>query len=136
MDRPEDYSARYHQAAFAYLLNAVFYFFVATFRMPPHDFGIWGYLFYTLGAVFAIIFPYLIYKEYRVFTAILAIVYLVRSLVSLIVVPYYSILMIFTFLIHVFTCFMLARAAWNIKIFHTILNKRKDDFSKRITYGE
>jgi predicted ferric reductase len=110
-------SKKYHQAALVYAINAIVYFFVATFRMPPHDFGIWNYLFYTLGAVFAVLFPYLIYKEYRIFTAILAVIYLIRAVVSLIAIPSYSVLMIFIFLLTAFTCFMLARAAWNIEIF-------------------
>lgn len=110
-------SKKYHQAAFVYAVNAIVYFFVATFRMPPHDFGIWNYLFYALGTLFAVLFPYLIYKEYRIFTAILAVIYLIRAAVSLIVIPFYSVIMIFIFLLHAFTCFMLARAAWDIEIF-------------------
>ncbi|MBI3600644.1 MAG: hypothetical protein HY097_08390 [Nitrospinae bacterium] len=106
-------SKKYHQAALVYAVNAIVYFFVAAFRMPPHDFGIWNYLFYTLGAVFAVLFPYLIYREYRIFTAILAVIYLIRTVVSLIVIPYYSVVMILIFLLHAFTCFMLARAAWS-----------------------
>lgn len=113
-------SSKYHQASYVYLLNAVVYFFIFTFRMPPHDFGILNYLFYTLGIVFIIIFPYLIYKEYRIFTAILAIIYFIRTVVSLIAIPFYSKLMVFMFILHAFTCLMLVRAAWNIKIFNTI----------------
>jgi hypothetical protein len=113
-------SSKYHQASYVYLLNAVVYFSIATFRMPPHDFGILNYLFYTLGIVFIIIFPYLIYKEYRIFTAILTIIYFIRTVVSLIAIPFYSKLMVFMFILHAFTCFMLARAVWNIKVFDNI----------------
>ncbi len=112
-----DNSKKYRQAAIVYLINAVVYFFIAAFRMPPHDFGIWNYLFYTLGAVFAVLFPYFIYKEYRIFTAILAVIYLIRAVVSLIVIPFYSVVMVLVFLLHAFTCFMLARAAWDIEVF-------------------
>jgi len=115
-------SSKYHQASFVYLLNAIVYFSIATFRMPPHDFGMWNYLFYTLGIIFMIIFPYLIYKEYRIFTAILSVIYLIRTVVTLLAIPYYSILMVFMFILHALTCFMLARAAWGIKIFNSTAN--------------
>src|SRR3990167_8459697 len=122
-----EHSKKYHQAAFVYLLNALVYFFVATFRMPPHDFGIWNYLFYTLGVIFAVIFPYLIYKEYRIFTAILSVIYLIRTVVTLLAIPYYSILMFFMFVMHAFTCLMLTRAAWDIKIPAGIFSKTREE---------
>jgi len=119
--------SKYHQAAFVYLLNALVYFFIATFRMPPHDFGIFNYLFYTLGAIFMVIFPYLIYKEYRIFTATLSIIYLARTIVTLFAIPYYSILMVFMFILHALTCFMLARAVWDIKILNIIRSTVKGE---------
>ena len=122
-----EHSKKYHQAAFVYLLNALVYFFVATFRMPPHNFGIWNYLFYTLGVIFAVIFPYFIYKEYRIFTAILSVIYLIRTVVTLLAIPYYSILMVFMFIMHAFTCLMLTRAAWDIKIPASIFSKTREE---------
>ena len=121
------HSSKYHQASFVYLLNAIVYFSMATFRMPPHDFGMWNYLFYTLGIIFMIIFPYLIYKEYRIFTAILSVIYLIRTVVTLLAIPYYSILMVFMFILHSFTCFMLARAVWDIKILNIIRSTVKGE---------
>ena|SRR3989338_5540335 len=120
------HSSKYHQASFVYLLNAIVYFSMATFRMPPHDFGMWNYLFYTLGIIFLIIFPYLIYKEYRIFTAILSVIYLIRTVVTLLAIPYYSILMVFMFILHAFTFFMLTRAAWDIKKTDLTIKSRKD----------
>lgn len=117
-------SSKYHQASYVYLLNAVVYFFIATFRMPPHDFGILNYLFYTVGIIFIIIFPYLIYKEYKIFTAILSVIYLIRTVVTLLAIPYYSILMVFMFILHAFTCLMLVRAAWGVKIFTPVEGQR------------
>lgn len=107
---------KYHQAAFVYILNALLYFYIAAFRMPPHSFG-WHVdtLFYTAGAIMAIVFPYLIYKGYRKFTMLLAGVYLIRTAVSLIAIPFYSNIIIMTSVMHIITFYMLARAAWNLR---------------------
>ncbi len=63
----------------------------------------------------AIIFPYLIYKAYRRFTMVLTGVYLIRTIVSLIAIPFYTHIIILTSVMHVLTFYMLARAAWNLK---------------------
>ena len=84
--------------------------------MPPHSFGRYIYmLFYTLGVVMVIIFPYLIYKGYRRFTMVLAGVYLIRTIASLVAVPFYTSMLIITFVMQILTFLMLARAAWNLK---------------------
>ncbi|MBI5406832.1 MAG: hypothetical protein HZA18_03960 [Nitrospirae bacterium] len=59
------------------------------------------------------VFPYLIYKEYRRFTMVLAGVYLIRTIVSLMVIPFYTNIIIAV--MHVLTGYMLARAAWDLK---------------------
>ncbi|MEK6589084.1 MAG: hypothetical protein AABZ11_00220 [Nitrospinota bacterium] len=116
MNESKEQSIKYHQAAFMYLLNISVYFLVLIFRMPPHDFGRSIYLFYSLVPVFAFVFPYLIYKEYFIFTAILTMVCFMKAIFLLLEIPYYSILIIFIFILNTLTCFMLARAAWNIEI--------------------
>ena len=107
---------KYHQAAFVYIANAVLYFYIAIFRMPPHSFARYVYmLFYTLGLLMVMIFPYLIYKGYRRFTMLLAGVYLVRTIVSLIAVPFYTNILIATLAMQILTFLMLSRAAWDLK---------------------
>lgn len=106
---------KYHQAAYVYLANAILYFFIAAFRMPPHSFGRYtDMLFYIGGGAMAIIFPIFIYKGYRKFTMFLAGIYLVRTVVSLLAIPFYSSIIIAIFFIHTLTFYMLARAAWNL----------------------
>ncbi len=84
--------------------------------MPPHSFGRYvNTLFYTAGGLMVIVFPYLIYKGFRKFVMVLAGVYLVRTIASLIAVPFYTNILIVTFAMHVLTFYMLARAAWDLK---------------------
>lgn len=109
-------SKKYHQAAYVYLANAIFYFFIAAFWMPPHSFGKYtDMLFYIAGGLMAIVFPYLIYKEYRKFTIFLAGIYLIRTIASLLVIPFYSSIIMVVFFIHTLTFYMLVRAAWNLR---------------------
>ena len=107
---------KYHQAAIVYLANAFLYFYVATSRMPPHSFGRYvNLLFYTAGIFMAIVFPYLIYRGYRRFTMALAGIYLIRTIVSMIAIPFYTKIIIVTFVMHALTSYMLARAAWDLR---------------------
>ena len=112
----KDNLKKYHQAAVVYLANALLYFYVATFRMPPHSFGKYvDMLFYTAGVLMAIVFPYLIYQGYRRFTMFLTGVYLIRTIVSLIAIPLYTGTIIVISAMHILTFYMLARAAWDLK---------------------
>lgn len=107
---------KYHQAAYVYLANAILYFFIAAFRMPPHSFGKYtDMFFYIAGGLMAIVFPYLIYKEYRKFTIFLAGIYLIRTIASLLAIPFYSSIIIVVFFMHILTFYMLVRAAWNLR---------------------
>jgi len=108
-------SKKYRQAAYVYLANAILYFLIATFRMPPHNFGRYtNLLFYTAGVVMAILFPILIYKGYRRFTIFLAGIYLVRTVASLLAIPFYSSIIALVFFTHILVFYMLVRAAWDL----------------------
>ena len=107
---------KYHQAAFFYIANALLYFYAAIFRMPRHSFGrVVDPLFYTAGGLMVLVFPYLIYKGYRRFTMVLAGVYLIRTIAALTAIPFYTPIIMATSVMHVVTCYMLARAAWDLK---------------------
>lgn len=107
---------KYHQAAIVYFANALLYFYVATLRMPPHSFGRYVDLFfYTAGVFLAVVFPYLIYRGYRRFTIALAGIYIIRTIVSMSAIPFYSKVIIVTFVMHALTSYMLARAAWDLR---------------------
>jgi len=111
-----DQIKKYHQAAFFYIANAALYFYVAIFRMPRHSFGrVVDPLFYTAGGLMVLVFPYLIYKEYRKFTMVLAGVYFIRTIATLAAIPFYTHIIMATSVMHVLTCYMLARAAWDLK---------------------
>ena len=111
-----DQGNKYRQAALFYIANALLYFYVAIFRMPRHSFGrVVDPLFYTAGGLMIIIFPYLIYKGYRRFTMVLAGVYFIRTIATLAAIPFYTPIIMATSVMHVLTCYMLARAAWDLK---------------------
>lgn len=111
-----DQIRKYHQAAFVYIANALLYFYIAIFRMPRHSFGRYvDPLFYTAGALMIIIFPFLIYKGYRKFTMVLAGIYLIRTIVTLTAIPFYTHILMATSVMHILTFYMLARAAWDLK---------------------
>ena len=106
---------KYHQATFVYLINAGL--FLAIFKKKVHFFGIWNSLLFTIGIVMMGTFAFLIYRGYRWFTMALAGVYVIRTLVVLARIPFFTNKIIFMLLLQGLTCFMLVRAAFDIEIF-------------------
>jgi len=102
---------KYRQAAAVYLVNAAYFF--ATFQNGAHEFGTWRTLLYTAGPVLVIVFSSLIWKEYRRVVIFLVCLYGMRTVVVLFVLPFITPLIIMGLVLHVLTCLMLARAAWN-----------------------
>lgn len=107
-----DSRKKYHQAAVVYLINGVF--FLASFQQGKHDFGVWSSSLYTVGIFLIIIFTVLIFKAYRKVTIMLVVVYAIRMIVAPFKLPFISTLIIIGVVLHTLTCFMLARAAWDV----------------------
>ena len=109
INKEEKISAKYHQAAYAYLLMGIVYLIVSYVAMPPHDLGgimedfvkenvptiddlIVGigdieyedavnYLAVFAGTLFLGL-TYFIYKEYRKLVIVLAVIYLIRFVIA------------------------------------------------------
>ncbi len=137
-------SAKYHHAAFAYLLIGILYLIVFFLTMPPHAFGgiledffaenipkidnlvaeadnisyddIVNFLAAFAGTLFLGL-TYFIYNEYRVLVIILAVIYAIRFIIAgaALFIEDMFVSVKYVLPLIALTFYMLTRAAWNLK---------------------
>lgn len=134
-------SAKYHHAAYAYLLIGIVYLAVFFLTMPPHDFsgmledyineqtpivgnilkGIdYNILVSSLSVGVGILFlglTYFIYKEFRILTMILTVIYGIRLIIATTALFSEEIFVSIKYVLPLIAIafYMLARAAWDLK---------------------
>lgn len=137
-------SAKYHQAAYAYLLIGIVYLIVFYTTMPPHDFGgsleefvadnipaaenliaeagnisyddIVNFIAVFAGTLFFGL-TYFIYQEYRVLVIVLVVIYAIRFMIAGAALFMEDTFVSIKYVLPLIalTFYMLTRAAWNLK---------------------